>query len=143
VEPACPLCRTKIDPLFFEKAKLTKAEYEMRQAASAVEYQWKYSGRGGGWWLYDNQTNELIEKYYQTFLSSGAPPPDAPFTIRVGADKYAIDFVTMHQVNVLTPGKKRAIQREAKKELFAKHEAGVKGQAGVKFLRTPSLRHLA
>jgi WWE domain/Zinc finger, C3HC4 type (RING finger) len=140
---ACPLCRGPVSRADLLSASMKKSDWDKKQASIAgdtdasdtVTVQWQYAGRSG-WWLYDNDTNEEIEAYYQTFQSTGAPPADEPFTIRIGVQDYIVDFTAMMQRSAEHAWKKRKIQRVAKKEMFDKTH--VKGQAGVHFERTPS-----
>lgn len=61
-----------------------------------------------GWWLYDDATNELIESYYRHFTNDTSSPGTAPpYVIRVGADKYLIDFTASVQVSETDSRKRR------------------------------------
>jgi len=63
----CPLCRADVDPKALE-AKMETNEYENRmRAKKQSDWQWKYSGRQSGWWLYDDKTNEAIEQHYNSW----------------------------------------------------------------------------
>jgi len=65
--PRCPLCRAEVDPTVLE-AKLSTADYENKHKQdSMIGGQWKYAGRSGGWWLYDDKTNDELETYYHHF----------------------------------------------------------------------------
>ena len=88
-QASCPLCRGPIDDDIIDHAKTSTEEFERRAAASKDDWQWKYSGRTGGWWLFEDRANAQIEEGYQTFLKAQrdeaiaaavavAPPAPAP-----------------------------------------------------------------
>ena len=138
--PRCPLCRDNIEKDILNGAKICKDIYNERQSKSQISYQWKYSGRKG-WWLYDDTTNETIEKYFKIYEGQGLENTgDANmlrlFVICIGVQKYILDFKKMFQYNYDDNTKKRKIGRIEKKVLFDGDSGKkIKGQAGMVFDR--------
>lgn len=67
---SCPLCRGPIDDSVFDQAKLSTVEWESRNAKERDSWQWKYSGRTSGWWLFEDRANVQLEEGYQKFLQA-------------------------------------------------------------------------
>lgn len=101
----CALCRCEIGIEF------NSQEHDILGAArvpsSFKGYYWFYEGYKG-WWLYDAETNNEIERAYER-LPSGGPPILERF---IAGSIYNIDVENMTQQRKDDDGRKRRICRE-------------------------------
>ncbi|XP_062130457.1 uncharacterized protein LOC133841762 isoform X4 [Drosophila sulfurigaster albostrigata] len=64
----CAMCRREIPAEFLDHPQLVNGIDDI-YATRATEdgYQWYYEGRNGGWWAYDERTNDDIETAFKAF----------------------------------------------------------------------------
>jgi hypothetical protein len=63
----CPLCRAVISFAEFEKfAKVSENDF---LGDLEGDWVWKYSGRNGGWWLFEPQHYSVLEESYRDFVT--------------------------------------------------------------------------
>lgn len=110
----CPLCRANLPADLCENAKLT-------EKISIPNVVWTYSGRHGGMWYYDINSNELIEAGYQNFLNDST---QNTINLTILNKPYVINFDTMVQKG---PYGSREIQR-----LDIATSEDIKGMAGLR-----------
>jgi len=66
-KPTCPLCRTELDGASLMNAQVEADVYLEELKSDDHEYVWQYGGRGQGAWLYDAETNKVLEDAYKAW----------------------------------------------------------------------------
>jgi hypothetical protein len=131
---SCPLCRRTIPIEFFEHfTKIVKKE----DLDNVTKYQskWMYSGRNGGWWFYQKECDELIEKAWINYQNSLSSPENvivddqSEFNLMINGSEYNICFITMKQKSIRNNWHTRKIKREEN----AKIEDN-KGIGGIRYI---------
>ena len=85
LKPVCPLCRARIPLSIIEEASA-----EEGVTLEELKGEWMYSGRNGGWWYYDSELDEIIEKKYRE-------DPTSIFEMEIMGATYTIDLGSMKQ----------------------------------------------
>ncbi|RWS28936.1 E3 ubiquitin-protein ligase rnf146-like protein [Leptotrombidium deliense] len=124
----CPLCRKKISKELLEKPKFLNEQDSSIVIANDGDYKWFYKGSGGGWWLYDKDTNDFIENAYRNNQTE--------CHISLIGLCYVVDFAQMMQYRVDVPGKKRRVKRDT----YNKDDSELKGLAGISKMQLESLK---
>merc|ERR1712130_541977 len=110
-----------------EEAKMSPEEWKK----SRGQFQWKYSGRSGGWWAFDKVNNKELEEHYEKHraaLAGNTTPPEV--ILEIGMREYVIDFAQMTQAPMDHPNRTRRIERST-----AVTAKDLKGQGGKFFVK--------
>lgn len=90
----CPMCRHEVSKKSLEKVFLSeKVVSVLKDKDTDV---WCYSGRQHGWWAFEPQMNEELEKAYQEYLSNNS---NKTHKLKIGTITYTYDFEKMIQVS--------------------------------------------
>jgi hypothetical protein len=89
----CPMCRADIPQDFAENA--AESIENMNDVNYIYPFRWAYSGRTDGWWFYQEDHNDIIEKAWQEFKKDGY----SHVIITVCSTNYTIDFSVMLQIH--------------------------------------------
>ena len=162
----CPLCRTEINVSVIDAAtvnysqvindiKKVKQENEGNNSKEKEIPIWQYSGRTGGWWLYEPKHNNIIENAYQEYLKyssnnssinnidnnngdSNDSNDDIKYSeciIEIGSKEYVCNFDLMVQYWIEKRHQERRIQRTIQTENSLNNMEFIKGCAG-KYFKT-------
>ncbi len=126
----CPMCRCIIPRDYLENAVASFKTLNL----GGDSPRWLYEGRAGGWWLFQNDHNDLIEKGWQLYCKK------EPYnvTINVVSTQYMISFESMHQINQDNYLGRRIKRKDNISDAFATN-LKVKGVAGVKYVNDKDL----
>lgn len=122
----CALCRQDIESEYFDNPTLLRYEDLEQTKKYDNQYQWFYQG-GSGWWQYDDRTSQELESKHKN--------GEKVFEILIAGFLYIIDFENMVQVRRNDRSRKRKIRRDLVSI------PGVKGVAGLKYLKSASPSH--
>lgn len=132
----CPTCRGDVSEKEIERPVI--------HTNDVFTSKWLYQGRDGvKWWRYDEETSEIIEKGYQSYLQDNESE-DPKF--HIGNNEYAIDFGAMKQYNIHVPGRSRTIRRvepcnAGSSSSDAISEDLINGIGGIKIVKVPPPRN--
>lgn len=117
----CALCRREIGIEFnYQDHEILSAA---RIPSSSNGYYWFYEGFRG-WWLYDAETNDIIEEAYKRFREGG-PSRLERF---IAGSVYVIDMLNMTQQRQDGEGRSRKVCRETLELENILGMAGLKGR---------------
>lgn len=117
----CALCRYEIGIEFnFQEHDILGAA---RVPSSSDGYYWFYEGFRG-WWLYDAETNNVIEETYKRFQSGGSPILER----FIAGSVYIIDVLNMTQQKKDGEGRSRRVCRQTLELENILGIAGLKGR---------------
>ncbi|CAK9301285.1 unnamed protein product [Gordionus sp. m RMFG-2023] len=118
ISKKCALCRHEISIDSLTNGKIIDlTKIQERYQSIKNDYHWLYEGQGG-WWLYEDQNNDVIEKNLRDmkFL----------FEIMIAGNIYVIDLINMVQYRKTEPYKRRKMKRDKCCAVPTKGVAGIK-----------------
>lgn len=119
----CPYCRTPLN-----SSVLQNLEDELHRDADVAQQPiWLYRAKSSGWWLFDKETTEVLEKVYHEHTGQGVSPV---FDLRICGILFEMNVETMKQTNK-TNGAVRKIQRVAQGTDLT--HINIRGVAGVAY----------
>ncbi|RWS03354.1 hypothetical protein B4U79_08404 [Dinothrombium tinctorium] len=115
----CPYCREEISAEIVKKPKFLKSKNKSSESDSSEgTTKWFYKG-ANGWWVYDEDTCELIENAFRNKQQS------CHFTI--SGLNYVLDFKSLTQSRVDDSSRRRKVKRD----VFTKSNDEIKGIGGI------------
>ena len=90
----CPMCRADIPQDFAENA--VESIDNLDNVNYVYSFRWAYAGRTGGWWFYQEDHNDIIEKGWQLYKSGDGV---SQVEITVCSTNYTIDFCNKIQLH--------------------------------------------